>query len=143
MYFRGIIHKVIIISKLISLLSTKGIGKQEELLNNLIIDAIQDIKGKNIVKIDLRSLHDAPTEYFIICEGDSSTQVRAISENVQRRLKSEMGVSPNHTEGVDGSKWVLVDYFQTVVHVFYPETREFYDIEELWGDAKQTKYENI
>lgn len=125
------------------MVNTKVTGKKEELLNNLIIDAIQDIKGKNIAKIDLRSLSDAPTDYFIICEGDSTTQIRAISENVQRRLKTEIGVTPNHCEGVDGAKWILVDYFQTVVHVFYPETREFYDIEELWSDAKITQYENV
>lgn len=116
---------------------------QEEHLNHLIIDAIQDIKGKNIVKIDLRSLEDAPTDFFIICEGESSTQVKAISENINRKLKEHMGIAPNHKEGADGAKWILVDYFQTVVHVFYPETRAFYDIEELWSDAKITEYENI
>ncbi len=121
----------------------KLVKPAEDQLNNLIIDAIQDIKGKNIVKIDLRHLDDAPTDYFIICEGDSSTQIKAISDNIGRRLKEELGISPNHYEGVDGSKWVLVDYFQTVVHVFYPETRAFYDIEELWSDATITEYENI
>jgi len=125
------------------LVSTKIKSKSEELLNNLIIDAIQDIKGKNIVKIDLRTLHDAPTDFFIVCEGDSTTQVKAISDNIQRRLKTELGVSPYHSEGADSSRWVLVDYFQTVVHVFYPETREFYDIEELWSDAGFTSYENV
>lgn len=125
------------------MVNTKVIGKKEELLNNIIIDAIQDIKGKNIVKIDLRSLDDAPTDFFIVCEGDSSTQIRAISDNIQRRLKTELGISPYHSEGADSAKWVLVDYFQTVVHVFYPETREFYDIEELWSDAKLTSYENV
>lgn len=114
-----------------------------ELLNHLIIDAIQDIKGKNIVKLDLRALDDAPTDYFIICEGDSSTQIKAISENIGRRLKNEAGLIPNHTEGMDGARWILVDYFDTVVHVFYPETRAFYEIEELWGDAAKTEYENL
>ena len=125
------------------MVSTKIKSKSEELLNNLIIDAIQDIKGQNIVKIDLRTLHDAPTDFFIVCEGDSTTQVKAISDNIQRRLKTELGVSPYHSEGADSSRWVLVDYFQTVVHVFYPETREFYDIEELWSDAGFTTYENV
>jgi ribosome-associated protein len=125
------------------LVSTKVKIKKEELLNHLIIDAIQDIKGKNIVSIDLRRVHDAPTDFFIVCEGDSSTQVRAIADNITRRLKTEMGISPNHTEGMEGAKWILVDYFQTLIHVFYPETRAFYDIEELWSDAKITTYENI
>ena len=116
---------------------------KDESLNHLIIDAIQDIKGKNIMKFDLRQLHDAPADFFIICEGDSSVQVTAITNNISRRIKEELGVIPNHTEGMDGAKWILVDYFDTVVHVFYPETREFYEIEELWGDAKITQYENI
>ena len=125
------------------MVSTKVKIKKEELLNHLIIDAIQDIKGKNIVSIDLRRVDDAPTDYFIVCEGDSSTQVKAIADNIQRRLKTEMGISPNHTEGMEGAKWILVDYFQTLIHVFYPETRAFYDIEELWSDAEITSYENI
>ncbi len=112
-------------------------------LNHWIIDAIQDIKGKNIIKMDLRSLDDAPADFFIVCEGDSSTQVKAISNNIGQKLKEKMGIQPNHTEGMEGAKWILVDFFDTVVHVFYPETRSFYEIEELWGDAKITQYENI
>ncbi len=115
----------------------------DETMNELIIDAIQDIKGKNIVKLDLRALDDAPADYFIICEGDSSTQVKAISENISKKLKEKMGIGPSHTEGMDGSRWILVDYFDTVVHVFYPETRAFYEIEELWGDAGITYYDNL
>lgn len=115
----------------------------DQTMNQWIIDAIQDIKGKNILKLDLRSLDGAPADYFIICEGDSSTQVKAISDSIGRKLRDKMGLHPNHTEGVEGAKWVLVDFFDTVVHVFYPETRAFYEIEELWGDAKITQYENI
>jgi len=121
----------------------KSIEKKDDSMNHLIIDAIQDIKGKNIVKLDLRSLDDAPADFFIICEGDSSTQIKAISENIGRKIKEKTGLNPNHTEGLDGAKWVLVDYFDTVVHVFYPETRAFYEIEELWGDANITQYENV
>lgn len=118
-------------------------GNADQTLNHWIVDAIQDIKGKNIVKLDLRKLDDAPADFFIICEGESSTQVKAISENIFKKLKEKLNLKPNHTEGMDGSKWILVDYFDTVVHVFYPETRAFYEIEELWGDAEVTQYENI
>jgi ribosome-associated protein len=114
-----------------------------EMLNDLIVDCIQDIKGKNIVKLDLRKLDDAPTDFFIICEGDSNTQVKAISGNIHRRLKEEMDLMPLHVEGVKNSRWICMDYFNTVVHVFYRETREFYDIENLWSDAKFTSYENL
>lgn len=112
-------------------------------LNDLIIDAIQDIKGKEIVKLDLTKIEDAPADFFIICQGDSTTQIKAIAQNVEKRTKEELQTKPLHIEGIIGSKWVLVDYFNTVVHVFYPETREFYDLEDLWSDAKVTKYENI
>jgi ribosome-associated protein len=114
-----------------------------EALNDMIIDSIQDIKGKNIMKLDLRKLDDAPTDFFIICEGDSNTQVKAISNNIYKRLKDELGQPPMHIEGVQNSRWICMDYFNTVVHVFYRETREFYDIENLWSDAKFTEYENL
>lgn len=115
---------------------------QEE-LNEIVIDAIQDIKGKNIVKLDLRQLEDAPTDYFIICEGDSNTQVKSISDNVHKRLKEELGVFPNHVEGAGSSTWICLDYFNTVVHVFYRETRSYYELEDLWGDAQFTEYETL
>ncbi|HEX5626049.1 MAG TPA: ribosome silencing factor [Saprospiraceae bacterium] len=108
----------------------------------LIIDSIQDIKGKNIVQLDLRHLPDAPASYFIICEGDSSTQIKAIAGNVERRAKAEAGVLA-HSEGQLGARWVLVDFFDVVVHVFDKETRRYYELEDLWSDARFTEYKNI
>ncbi len=112
-------------------------------LTDLIVDCIQDIKGKNIVKMDLTDIDDAPTDFFIVCEGDSTTQVSAIAGNVEKRLKDEVGVRPAHVEGKVSAKWVLIDYFNILVHVFYPETRRHYEIEELWRDAKTTEYQDI
>jgi ribosome-associated protein len=112
-------------------------------LNEFIVDCIQDIKGKNIVKLDLRKLHDAPVDYFIVCEGDSSVQVRSIAENIQKRLKYEVGISASNKEGMQNAQWICLDYFYTVVHVFYHETRKFYELEDLWSDAIFTSYENI
>lgn len=114
-----------------------------EEMNDLIVDAIQDIKGKNIVKLDLRNVEDAPTDFFIICEGDSNTQVKAISENIHQRLKKEAGIFPNHIEGEKGAQWICLDYFTTVVHVFYREAREFYELDQLWSDAVSTSYETL
>jgi len=111
--------------------------------NDLIIDAIQDVKGKDIVKLDLRKLHERPADFFIICSGESSTQIQAIASSVYKKLKDTLGLLPGHYEGRQSVHWVLVDYFETVIHVFYPETREFYDIEELWNDADITRYEEI
>lgn len=110
---------------------------------DLIIDSIQDTKGQNIVKLDLRHLDEASCDYFVICEGNSTTQVSAIAGNIEKTIKDELGLLPYHTEGKNSSTWVLVDYFDVVVHVFYPETRKFYELEELWSDAKATEYQDI
>ena len=112
-------------------------------INDLIIDSIQDIKGLNIVKIDLTKLDDSPANYFIICEGESTVQVGSIASNIKKRLRKELAVKCYHLEGMKESKWVLLDYFETVVHVFYPETRQFYDIEDLWSDGEFTEYQNL
>ena len=112
-------------------------------LLDLIIDSVQDIKGKDLVKLDLCKIEDAPADYFIICSGESSTQIRSISNNVSRRVKEELGIKPAHTEGTNDARWCLVDYFDVVVHVFYPETRDYYDLEDLWSDAVITSYEDV
>lgn len=114
-----------------------------EQLNELIIDSILDIKGKNIVKMDLRLLGDGPADFFIICEGTSSTQVKAISDNIQKRVKEVLGIYPNHVEGTRNALWVCMDYFNTVVHIFHPETRAFYELEDLWSDAPVTQYDSL
>jgi ribosome-associated protein len=118
-----------------------GIGDQE--INELIIDSIQDIKGKNILQLDLRGISGAPADYFIVCQGDSTVQLRAIAGNIYKRMKEEANSLPLSFEGRDQAKWVLVDYFNTVVHVFHPELREFYDLEGLWRDAVITEIEDV
>lgn len=120
----------------------KAANPAQESLNHLIIEGIRDKKGKRIVQLDLRKL-DAPADYYIICEGDSNVHVKAISDSIYKRVKEEMAASPIHTEGSMNAKWILMDYFNTVVHVFYPETREFYEIEQLWSDAELTEFGEI
>ena len=117
--------------------------EEEEEFLDLIIDAIQDIKGKNIVQIDLRHLQDAPTKFFVICEGESSTQIKAIANNVARRVKEETNNRASHVEGQNGAKWVLVDFFDVVLHVFDKATRDYYDLEDLWSDGKFKEFQNI
>ncbi len=112
-------------------------------MNETIIDAIQEIKGEHIVKLDLRSLSERPTDFFIICDASSNTQISSIADNIQKRLKHEYGLLPSHFEGKTEAKWVLLDYFYTVVHVFYPETRAFYELEDLWSDAGITEFKSI
>jgi ribosome-associated protein len=113
------------------------------LLNDIIIDSIQDIKGKNITLLDLRGISGAPADFFIVCEGDSHVQVSAIAGNIYKRLNEELHTRPLCIEGKSKSNWVLVDYFSTVVHVFYPEARSFYNLEGLWNDAVVTAIDNI
>jgi ribosome-associated protein len=128
-------------------LSTQVKFKQKPLtaeeLADLIIESIQEIKGKNIVKLDLRRLEDAPTDFFVICEGTSTTQVRGIAGNVQRQLKAKAWLNADHVEGEKNALWVCMDYFSVVVHVFMPETRMFYELEDLWGDATITQYDSL
>lgn len=111
--------------------------------NDLIIDSIQDIKGKKIVKLDLRDLDATPTDFFFICEGESNTQVKAIAQNIRKRVKDETGILPTHLEGLQDGAWALVDYFNVVVHIFHPEKRAFYDLENLWSDAAFTEYASL
>jgi len=112
-------------------------------LNEIIVNAIQNVKGKNIVKLDMRNLDEAPTNYFIVCEGDSSTQISAIARSIHKDVKEHLGYNAEHKEGIVGSNWVLVDFFNTVIHIFHPDTRAFYSLEELWSDAELTEYKNL
>jgi ribosome-associated protein len=112
-------------------------------LQDLIIDSISDIKGKNIVLLNLKNIDDAPADYFIVCEGDSTTQVRAIANNIERRLRNEQKLGAPHVEGTQHAKWICMDYFDVIVHIFHPETRRFYDLEQLWSDAEKIEYHNL
>lgn len=114
-----------------------------ETLNQSIIEGIRDKKGKHIIQLDLRKLDDAPADFFIICEGDSNVHVNAISDSIYKRVKDDTQTMPVHTEGSSNSRWVLMDYFDTVVHVFYPETRQFYELESLWSDAEVTEFGEV
>lgn len=106
-------------------------------LNEAIVFGILEKKGKNVVILDLRQLKEAVADWFIVCEGDSSTQVRAIADSVSEEVKKVLGERPWHVEGSENAQWVLLDYVNTVVHVFQPATRAFYGLENLWSDAEK------
>jgi ribosome-associated protein len=97
-------------------------------------------KAQGVVALDLRGISSA-TDYFVICSGSSDIHVRAIAEHVIEELKKE-GVRAGHVEGLEGGRWVLVDYIDFVVHVFHPSAREFYQLETLWGDAPRFEVED-
>lgn len=102
-----------------------------------IVDAITDLKGEDISVLDLREIENAFCEYFIICTGNSNTHVAAIAGAIERKVRKEIKERPWHVEGTDNAQWILVDYTNIIVHVFQREYREYYDIEGLWGDAKE------
>jgi ribosome-associated protein len=106
----------------------------------LIIKAIQEKKGENIVCLDLRKIPEAVSDYFIICEATSTTQVRSIADFVEDTIKKELGELPYRHEGYTALQWVLIDYVNIVVHVMLPATRKFYKLEEMWSDAILQEY---
>ena len=107
----------------------------------MVIEAILKIKGKEVVDLDLSNLSDAVADHFIVCHGDSSTQVNAIADNVYKEVKDALGLLPKGQEGKANAEWIILDYFDVVVHVFYNETREYYQLEELWSDAISEEHE--
>ena len=101
----------------------------------LAVDAINDLKGQQVVILDLRGLNDA-TDFFVIASGTSDAHVRGIADSVIEKL-GRKGVRAHHVEGVSGGRWVLLDFVDFVVHLFHPETRSFYQLERLWSDAPE------
>ena len=100
-----------------------------------IISAIQEKKGQNIISLDLRKINEAVADFFIICEANSQTQVRAVAENIELQVKINCDENPYHHEGYNNLQWVLIDYVNVVVHIMLPENRKFYKLEEMWSDA--------
>ena len=103
-----------------------------------IIKGIENVKGEKIQIMDLSNIENTPCKFFIICSGNSNTQVMAIVNSIIKKVSKKIQEKPLHTEGLEAAEWVLIDYINVVVHVFQRKTREFYNIEELWGDAKST-----
>jgi ribosome-associated protein len=99
------------------------------------IRAAEDKKAESLIVLDLRKAAGF-TDFFVICSGGNTRQVRAIADGVTEALAAD-GVKPAHAEGYDRSEWILLDYFDFVVHVFSPETRAFYGLERLWGNAER------
>ena len=115
----------------------------KEALINKIIEAIQDVKGEDIKIFDLSGIENSVAETFIICSGNSNTQVSAIAGTIEKKVRHELKDRPWHVEGADNALWVLVDYVSVVVHIFQKHIRDYYEIEELWGDAQITEIPNL
>jgi ribosome-associated protein len=104
-------------------------------LKNLIVEALDDLKGKQIVALDVRELTDV-TDFLVVASGSSNRHVKALAENVRDAAKQQ-DLRPLGVEGLNGCEWVLVDFGDVVVHVMLPATRDFYDLERLWSGAAE------
>jgi len=118
---------------------TKKLDKTNILLEN-IVNVIQDAKGEEIISLDLRKIDSAICKYFIICTGTSSTHVNSIQSKIKKKISQELGEKPWHIEGDNIREWLLMDYYDIIIHIFQEKTRKFYNIEDFWGDAKFTNY---
>ncbi len=103
-----------------------------------VLQAAHDKKASDVVLLDLRHA-DGFTDFFVICSGQSNRQIKAIADGIEEQLRKEHGLKPSHVEGYARAEWILLDYFDFIVHVFHPETREFYGLERLWGSAERTE----
>ena len=108
-----------------------------------ITEGIQDKKGKKIVIADLTQIDDTICNYFIICQGNSPSQVTAIVESVKEFARKGAHAKPHAVVGIRNAQWVAMDYSDVLVHVFLPETREFYNLETLWADARLTQIPDL
>jgi ribosome-associated protein len=109
----------------------------------VIIQAIHDKKGEHLISMDLRKIPEAVADFFVICEAGSTTQVRAIADHVRESVRQECGEIAYHDEGYGANQWVIVDFVNVVVHIFLPETRKFYKLEEMWSDAASEEHEDV
>lgn len=113
--------------------------KVSQKLADAIIEGMQENKAKDIVLIDLRKIDSSVCDFFVICTGESSTQINGISAAIQRFVRKSTEEKPWHIEGSHGSHWILLDYVNVVAHIFNQELRAYYDLEDLWADAKITQ----
>jgi len=129
---------------LITKISTSGVKKltKNSKLLKIIIQSIQEKKGANILSLDLRKISEAAADFFIICEADSTTQLKAVADNIEEQTILQLNEKPYRSEGRTQLQWVLVDYINVVVHIMLPEVRRRYKLEELWCDAPEQKFEN-
>ena len=112
------------------------------LTSEFVIHGMQEKKGNEIVRLDLRNIHSSVADYFVICHAESSTQVKAIAASVEAEVYKSLGSDPYRVEGLEHGEWILLDYVDVVVHIFKTDKRQFYGIEELWGDAEMKYYQS-
>ena len=120
--------------------NTVGVSSAE--LSALVVEGMLEKKAKEVLLMDLREVKNAVADYFILCSGNSDTQLDAISVSIEEQVFKATQQHPWKKEGKNNKEWILIDYVDVVAHVFKKDKRAFYAIEELWGDAKQTQIES-
>ena len=108
-------------------------------LVDVIVKGMQEKKAENVTVVDLRNIDNAVCDFFVISNANSNTQVNAIADSVQKETLEILGDKAWQKEGTETAEWILIDYVNVVAHIFQTPTREFYALEELWGDAEITK----
>lgn len=108
-----------------------------------IIKAIYDKKGENVVSLDLKKIHEAVADYFIVCEANNPSLLKAVADEVEYQVKTECDELPYKHEGRQAQQWILIDYVNVVVHIMLPEPRKFYALEELWSDAVTEEHDEV
>ena len=117
-------------------------SENSELIAATAVEAMEAVKGKEIVTLDLREISGAMTDYFVICHAASKTQVDAIADKIEDLVFEKTKNKPYHVEGRENTEWILIDYVDVVVHVFLQSTRSYYNLEELWADAERIMKES-
>lgn len=107
-----------------------------EVLSRLVVRGMLEKKAANIIVMDLRNVKNAITDFFVICSGNTDTQIDAIATSIEEEIIKASGIRPWHQEGRQNKEWILLDYVDVVAHVFRKDRRKFYDLESLWGDAE-------
>ena len=111
-------------------------------ISELAIHGIQEKKGNDIVRLDLRNIYSSVSDYFVICNADSTTQVKAIANSIEDEIYKAIQQDPWRKEGLEYGEWILLDYVNVVIHIFRTDKREFYGVEDLWGDAEIKSYKS-
>ncbi|MGK6350729.1 ribosome silencing factor [Parapedobacter sp. DT-150] len=111
-------------------------------LSEVVVHGMQEKKGNEIVRLDLRNIHSSVSDYFVICHADSSTQVNALAKSVEEEVFKALHQEPWRKEGLEHGEWVLLDFVDVVVHIFKTDKRKHYGIEDLWGDAELEYYQS-
>lgn len=122
---------------------TSKVHPETKILLDLVIKGMQEKKAKEITVLDMTEVSNAISDYFVICTGTSDSQVDAIAGSVEEEVYKATKSNPAHAEGKSNKEWILIDYLDVMAHVFKKDVREFFALEELWGDAKITKIKDM